>query len=98
MIRRPPRSTLFPYTTLFRSPVQVPLRSGTWLTGLVSEGVETHPPNSKARPTARTRFSLGFIRQRGPAPGASSRPSREHVVFLLLFRQPFDRRLGLQRR
>src|SRR5258707_15170051 len=25
MIRRPPRSTLFPYTTLFRSPVQVQL-------------------------------------------------------------------------
>src|SRR2546430_16919902 len=24
MIRRPPRSTLFPYTTLFRSPAQVP--------------------------------------------------------------------------
>src|SRR2546430_7300212 len=24
MIRRPPRSTLFPYTTLFRSPVMVP--------------------------------------------------------------------------
>src|SRR2546422_6742465 len=24
MIRRPPRSTLFPYTTLFRSPVQWP--------------------------------------------------------------------------
>src|SRR3712207_8317030 len=24
MIRRPPRSTLFPYTTLFRSPVFVP--------------------------------------------------------------------------
>src|SRR6266566_5688436 len=26
MIRRPPRSTLFPYTTLFRSPLQPPLR------------------------------------------------------------------------
>src|SRR5258708_26434283 len=26
MIRRPPRSTLFPYTTLFRSPRQQPLR------------------------------------------------------------------------
>src|SRR5260221_4343852 len=26
MIRRPPRSTLFPYTTLFRSPAPVPLR------------------------------------------------------------------------
>src|SRR2546428_234841 len=30
MIRRPPRSTLFPYTTLFRSPVQlVGLPTGT---------------------------------------------------------------------
>src|SRR5437660_4727611 len=25
MIRRPPRSTLFPYTTLFRSPLSAPL-------------------------------------------------------------------------
>src|SRR3712207_7542805 len=24
MIRRPPRSTLFPYTTLFRSPLRIP--------------------------------------------------------------------------
>src|SRR5437879_9403102 len=28
MIRRSPRSTLFPYTTLFRSAVQVPLARG----------------------------------------------------------------------
>src|SRR5258705_10766381 len=27
MIRRPPRSTLFPYTTLFRSPAQAPVLS-----------------------------------------------------------------------
>src|SRR3712207_8628772 len=27
MIRRPPRSTLFPYTTLFRSPTDKPSRS-----------------------------------------------------------------------
>src|SRR5256885_11733513 len=26
MIRRPPRSTLFPYTTLFRSPLDLPLQ------------------------------------------------------------------------
>src|SRR2546425_6993412 len=35
MIRRPPRSTLFPYTTLFRSdaPVQTLLPvNGTWIT------------------------------------------------------------------
>src|SRR5258708_26445242 len=28
MIRRPPRSTLFPYTTLFRSPAGEPLAGG----------------------------------------------------------------------
>src|SRR2546422_7675684 len=28
MIRRPPRSTLFPYTTLFRSPPRHPSRDG----------------------------------------------------------------------
>src|SRR2546426_7792430 len=28
MIRRPPRSTLFPYTTLFRSPPTLPGRNG----------------------------------------------------------------------
>src|SRR2546430_4529958 len=31
MIRRPPRSTLFPYTTLFRSPVAAPEIDGTML-------------------------------------------------------------------
>src|SRR2546429_5210079 len=37
MIRRPPRSTLFPYTTLFRSPVEVikevPTIASSGLTG-----------------------------------------------------------------
>src|SRR3712207_8095953 len=28
MIRRPPRSTLFPYTTLFRSRVETPMTAG----------------------------------------------------------------------
>src|SRR2546421_5900128 len=32
MIRRPPRSTLFPYTTLFRSPV--PPKNTSWLVEL----------------------------------------------------------------
>src|SRR3712207_7327745 len=30
MIRRPPRSTLFPYTTLFRSPAGDPRESSKW--------------------------------------------------------------------
>src|SRR5256885_8375971 len=37
MIRRPPRSTLFPYTTLFRSP-------GGGLNSTI-EGLKTHPFN-----------------------------------------------------
>src|SRR5260370_27720508 len=31
MIRRPPRSTLFPYTTLFRSWPQIGLTGGSWV-------------------------------------------------------------------
>src|SRR5690554_7905646 len=31
MIRRPPRSTLFPYTTLFRSPMIVPIDTPLWM-------------------------------------------------------------------
>src|SRR2546426_12336522 len=31
MIRRPPRSTLFPYTTLFRSPLWVEIQWTGWL-------------------------------------------------------------------
>src|SRR3712207_8937177 len=38
MIRRPPRSTLFPYTTLFRS-----MRSILWLVGLVVVSVCAPP-------------------------------------------------------
>src|SRR5437588_6929458 len=37
MIRRPPRSTLFPYTTLFRSRIK---ESGTWVYGAaVRDGI-----------------------------------------------------------
>src|SRR5437764_4970464 len=38
MIRRPPRSTLFPYTTLFRS-------CGSWRSG-------GHPPGARGAPAA----------------------------------------------
>src|SRR3712207_2099016 len=37
MIRRPPRSTLFPYTTLFRS--DVPDRPGVWASQLTSDAL-----------------------------------------------------------
>src|SRR2546430_2938590 len=47
MIRRPPRSTLFPYTTLFRSPVRhrryvFHLKSRFWVIRDVLEGTGLH--------------------------------------------------------
>src|SRR5437868_9799734 len=55
MIRRPPRSTLFPYTTLFRSPVRYrrapdrPLKlSGTNLSAVIS-GRCTYPDRKSTR-------------------------------------------------
>src|SRR2546430_8639099 len=46
MIRRPPRSTLFPYTTLFRShPEGVPERDrAAVLVELVAEGIDPQRP------------------------------------------------------
>src|SRR2546430_3113896 len=41
MIRRPPRSTLFPYTTLFRSRYQAYMRDGT-ITGNASGTFSDH--------------------------------------------------------
>src|SRR3712207_8084499 len=45
MIRRPPRSTLFPYTTLFRSPAAVPVRRRRQQEPAVRDGGERqqHP-------------------------------------------------------
>ena len=36
MLRRPPRSTLFPYTTLFRSPAHVYTDTGVYNVGLIA--------------------------------------------------------------
>src|SRR2546422_11393694 len=66
MIRRPPRSTLFPYTTLFRSPR---LRSGgAFFWGIIALGED------------RRRRRIRFHRRApcGAAPGAWPR-SEEHT-------------------
>src|SRR3989442_10528331 len=56
MIRRPPRSTLFPYTTLFRSPLGDDRRTG-------EEGEHRPPPE----PPQRARHELlGGGALRGP--------------------------------
>src|SRR2546430_11393731 len=64
MIRRPPRSTLFPYTTLFRSPLQQLHRArrrdlgARWLglqagAQLQRPGERRHPIGGRARPRLR---------------------------------------------
>src|SRR5712664_4633731 len=52
MIRRPPRSTLFPYTTLFRSPAQCPADSrtpGGSVTGSMRRRSEEHTSELQSR-------------------------------------------------
>src|SRR3712207_8517591 len=52
MIRRPPRSTLFPYTTLFRSPGTAP---GLVATRVMLENVSASWPSSRLRRMAASR-------------------------------------------
>src|SRR3712207_7812112 len=50
MIRRPPRSTLFPYTTLFRSPLQVALRRADVEPVRAAMGEAVQPVADELRP------------------------------------------------
>src|SRR5689334_23910232 len=57
MIRRPPRSTLFPYTTLFRSPVTGdPYRS----LHTATLGTDARPVNVKVEHANRGKRSVGL--------------------------------------
>src|SRR3712207_7749377 len=71
MIRRPPRSTLFPYTTLFRSSPGSPLRGGglrrgrAWQGRRVSRGLH-HREEPLGRQRVRLRPDLLVLRGAGP--------------------------------
>src|SRR5438309_11665733 len=54
MIRRPPRSTLFPYTTLFRSPVCSATPSGGRRRAVCPGGRTTRPAPAKPSAPARS--------------------------------------------
>src|SRR5690348_18186192 len=91
MIRRPPRSTLFPYTTLFRSPGALPRRGVRRL----PHGVAPHPPPDRVlvpQPVAELQLRREGLRARRPRQGAvdrkstrlnSSHPSISYAVFCL---------------
>src|SRR6266496_1026612 len=73
MIRRPPRSTLFPYTTLFRSAPPVTLTTTSHRPGHV-------PCEDCARSASRT----GPRRRHRPAPPAQARPGTHSTLALLV--------------
>src|SRR2546422_2648856 len=81
MIRRPPRSTLFPYTTLFRSRTTKSWRS--WITRAVSwvscssETRLLHHPGSQAR-RGRRRDQEGLSPARDEADRKSTRLNSSH--------------------
>src|SRR5690348_18132402 len=68
MIRPPPRSTLFPYTTLFRSLAEAAVAPGRGPRGLA------HPAARRAR--GEQRVDLG---ERAKRAGAGQRRSEEHT-------------------
>src|SRR5687768_18185993 len=70
MIRRPPRSTLFPYTTLFRSRGRRRARGGGARAGWLARSA---PRTSASRPRIRPR------RRRASAPPAPRSRSEEHT-------------------
>src|SRR5690242_21600965 len=75
MIRRPPRSTLFPYTTLFRSPPLINRTQRGWKAMPSSTRVETSPlTKASHRTTSRSQRRLVSI----PSTRLPSR-SEEHT-------------------
>src|SRR3712207_8894905 len=74
MIRRPPRSTLFPYTTLFRSPVGCP--------STAPRGPCRDAPSSNL-PTSRSLVSLCLSGRRSEE-HTSELQSRQYLVCRLL--------------
>src|SRR3712207_8902274 len=92
MIRRPPRSTLFPYTTLFRSGVDRGLPGLLFSLRLRSGGAEErpagHPAGVGGHPADRTAGTAG--NRAGSPAGARSEEhtselqSRQYLVCRLL--------------
>ena len=70
MIRRPPRSTLFPYTTLFRSET-MPLLLGS---SAIDSANAAYAPDTDQRGVSRDAFpDIGAYEYEAPAPGIDVR-------------------------
>src|SRR3712207_7959821 len=90
MIRRPPRSTLFPYTTLFRSEVAAPSPQ-------MPNSMRSTPSARSAQPAAAARdaqYLLGPGDQRSEE-HTSELQSRQYLVCRLLLEKKTRRARGL---
>src|SRR3989449_6022737 len=87
MIRRPPRSTLFPYTTLFRS------RVASTATTIGSGGVvtSTRTPDSSASSSPVSRTSSTIPRDRKSTRLNSSHGYISYAVFCLKKKKQYHR-------
>src|SRR3712207_8743173 len=92
MIRRPPRSTLFPYTTLFRSPDAQRrlrrLRGQAEPRGRRVAGLLHVPGRGGGRPGLRRR--RGLTRERRSEEHTSELQSRQYLVCRLLLEKKKD--------
>src|SRR2546427_7142640 len=79
MIRRPPRSTLFPYTTLFRSSTRRPIRRRFGGTG--RDGTHRAPLPPSPRPCRLDRYDE--LRDRKSTRLNSSHSQISYAVFCL---------------
>src|SRR3712207_8226008 len=90
MIRRPPRSTLFPYTTLFRSQAgkgSAPGKgagAGSGPTGAVSAAAMPTVGARRAQPTSTTDRVTGCLLSQRSEEHTSELQSRQYLVCRLL--------------
>src|SRR3712207_8776363 len=92
MIRRPPRSTLFPYTTLFRSALQIRLKDAP--DDAVRRAVDVLRPVAQARGVAvilNDRADLGVRSEEH----TSELQSRQYLVCRLLLEKKNTRHLAV---
>src|SRR2546426_9214722 len=75
MIRRPPRSTLFPYTTLFRSPSPRSTRGASWYAVFRTRGLLARP--ERRRPRC---WKAGSTRALSTRDRKSTRLNSSHLV------------------
>src|SRR3712207_8451241 len=84
MIRRPPRSTLFPYTTLFRSSRRGRGTSEADATGGAARAPQTRCVGTLYRPDRARRRGPSLRRRRRSEEHTSELQSRQYLVCRLL--------------